>query len=916
MNSVKASGNLSSGTVVAMAATGSVSPTSINFGNQGIDQPPISSRTVTLTNTGDSTLFVSSFSITSPFIVIDSTCDLGSSDVPSRNNLSPGQSCTFQLAFAPSEVSPGIITGSFIIFSNAANSPQTVSLVGNAVQPRPIVSVSPTALIFENTQINTTSPPQAVRISNLGTAPIDIFFEIAGNEDFQIADEIGGGTLPPGVTFQIPIVFSPLAPGPRSARLLIKEAQDKISSIVQLIGNSPDLSSRIEFAQRDFSVNEAAGSATITVRRSGGTTTSSSVSFFTTEGTAINGTDFVSSSGTLMFPPGATALTFNVRILDDNRFTGSRFLGLTLANPVGATLGGVNIAQLTILDDETRQPGQLQIGNGSFITDEGGSTTVTVTRTNGATVPVSVGYTLGGPNSTAVPDVDYENTFGVLNFGVGSTSQSFTIRTFNNGKATGDRLLEINLTAATNGATLGLSRALLTIRDVDKPPTPPKLLVSDTVDFGSVEFGTSATRTVTMQNDGETPLTFSLPTLTDGGAAGFALGTVPRTLTIEPKQTTTFEVLFRPTTASNLILGKILVSSNGGDATINLRGQSLDRKPPTVSLITPISGQALTAGIPFIIAYNGSDDDSISNFVVGFSINGTNVATTEVARVSGSINQVVWNVPETLRTSSGRIIVTATDRSGNSSFATSDIFSVQAPAVPPVEPSLQVVISFDPPPMGQVAPPQNVRADATEVDAVPKDNKQEEKNSTLQTVTVDSNQITTTPILIGYNIFRVVQPPPDQPQPTPEQIVGNPANLVGSLPATTTTFIDTVSTSKGDNFVYSVTSNFNTGDMSNGSRPAGTDLPVIKNPRFERGTIFIDGPGSFIKPGAMLTINENETYPLEIDSTGIQFTVPKRASSTPGGIRIRRDIRKGSTVKLTVKNPDGKLSVGKEFTRQ
>src|SRR6185436_16680797 len=93
-----------------------------------------------------------------------------------------------------------------------------------------------------------------------------------------------------------------------------------------------------------------------------------------------------------------------------------------------------------------------------------------------------------------------------------------------------------------------------------------------------------------------------------------------------------------------------------------------------------------------------------------------------------------------------------------------------------------------------------------------------------------------------------------------------------------TTFTDTVSTDKStnSNFVYSITTFFGNGSMSNGSQPAATDLPVIKNPNFAKGAFFVDLAGSFIaQKDAKLIINDSESdsFTLQLDDTGSRFTV-------------------------------------------
>src|SRR5262249_49659458 len=124
--------------------------------------------------------------------------------------------------------------------------------------------------------------------------------------------------------------------------------------------------------------------------------------------------------------------------------------------------------------------------------------------------------------------------------------------------------------------------------------------------------------------------------------------------------------------------------------------------------------------------------------------------------------------------------------------------------------------------------------------------------------------------VVGYNIYRVPAPLPGQPAPTPEQIV-QPANLVGSTTGNSSSFTDKVTTgnsgqsSGSGNYTYSATSFFGNGTQSSGSNTAGTDLPVIKNPKFNKGTIAIDAGGSFIaQQGAMLIVNDADAFPLQL----------------------------------------------------
>jgi hypothetical protein len=98
-----------------------LSSTAINFGNQGVNttSPP---QTVTLTNSGNTTLSITSLAITGT----------NASDFAQTNTcgslLAAGANCTIALMFTPSLAAAEAAT--LGITDNASGSPQTVSLSG------------------------------------------------------------------------------------------------------------------------------------------------------------------------------------------------------------------------------------------------------------------------------------------------------------------------------------------------------------------------------------------------------------------------------------------------------------------------------------------------------------------------------------------------------------------------------------------------------------------------------------------------------------------------------------------------------------------------------------------------------------------------------------------------------------------
>lgn len=108
------------------------SPSSLSFSDQTVGTSS-AAQTVTLTNAGDADLSI---------IGIQAAGDFGqTNNCPSSpSTLAIGASCSINVSFVPT--SAGVRTGSLSVADNAANSPQSITLNGNAVVPPPDFSLS------------------------------------------------------------------------------------------------------------------------------------------------------------------------------------------------------------------------------------------------------------------------------------------------------------------------------------------------------------------------------------------------------------------------------------------------------------------------------------------------------------------------------------------------------------------------------------------------------------------------------------------------------------------------------------------------------------------------------------------------------------------------------------------------------
>jgi Abnormal spindle-like microcephaly-assoc'd, ASPM-SPD-2-Hydin len=114
------SGVALSGTGVAAALTLSANPSSVSFGNVTVGNT--ASRSITVTNSGNSTVAISSVGISGAGLMLS-----GGSAV----SLSPSQSITLTVQYAPTGAAA--TTGQVSIVSNATGSPNAINVSGTGV---------------------------------------------------------------------------------------------------------------------------------------------------------------------------------------------------------------------------------------------------------------------------------------------------------------------------------------------------------------------------------------------------------------------------------------------------------------------------------------------------------------------------------------------------------------------------------------------------------------------------------------------------------------------------------------------------------------------------------------------------------------------------------------------------------------
>lgn len=207
------------------AQTLSYSPKLITFPNQAIGSTSPSHQ-ITLNNYYAATVNINSIQVPAPFT---ETNNCGSS-------LTDGQSCTINVFFSPTAVK--YYSTTLTISDNVSGSPQSVTLTGNgiiAVTYRPPVG----GYYFNDQIVSTPSTAQAVTITNNQTTSLT-FSSITSTSDYPFTTNCGngsgGGTLGPGATCTIEVVFDPTVIGKRTANLQIAENAPGSPIVVPLTG--------------------------------------------------------------------------------------------------------------------------------------------------------------------------------------------------------------------------------------------------------------------------------------------------------------------------------------------------------------------------------------------------------------------------------------------------------------------------------------------------------------------------------------------------------------------------------------------------------------------------------------------------------------------------------------------------------
>lgn len=232
---------------------------------------------------------------------------------------------------------------------------------------------------------------------------------------------------------------------------------------------------KVAFSVSTQSVNESAGTATVTLSLNATSYQDITVPFSVNASSTAtgSGTDYtLGTSGPLTILAGQTSTSFTVSINDDALDENNETLILNIGTPTNATVGTISSQTITIQDNDS--PPTVQWSAASQSNSES-VTSVTVTASLSAVsgLAVTVPFTIDAA-STAKGGAGLDYTFtpaSSLTIAAGSTSASITFTINDDAIYETDETIIVNMGTPTNATASGTTVHTITILNNDTAPT-------------------------------------------------------------------------------------------------------------------------------------------------------------------------------------------------------------------------------------------------------------------------------------------------------------------------------------------------------------------------------------------------------------------------------------------------------------
>lgn len=615
---------------VGLSGTGggtgvTVSPSSIVFADQAVGSAGAASS-VTVTNFTNAAVQITALTFSGT-----NASDFSTTTAPPVTVAANGGTVTVPVKFTPGAA--GSRSATLTVKDSSGGADHPVSLAGKGIDnTQQKLVINPTSLNFPTQELNTTSAPKQVTITNNYseiTKIVNVALLGANAGDFMLTgvpyppDETGAPFWPyimaPGATVSFNVLFTPRGPGARTAAVLISDDTHGTQYRVELTGNNPGPGINLSPATLTFGnqpVGTTSGSQSVTVTNPGSAA-------LQITGVSISGTnagDFLFAAGftlptpaapltvaaggsatiPLNFKPTAEGTRSATLSLTDNATGSPHSVGLTGTGTPGGTGVTVSPSSITFADQ--------------LVNSTSAASQVTVTNFTNAIVQITT-LSFSGTNAS-----DFATTT-VAPVSVAANGGTVTIPVKFTPGAIGSRSATLTVTDNSGGSqhTVTLSGKGINVQGVNVTPSA--------LDFQRQNLNeTSAPLPVVITNNTTKTVNITGLLLAGLNAAEFTITSSRTPFALAPNESRSLNILFSPR-ALGPRAGTLIVNDDSGGPThtVALTGigangvAKIQWTPEPLNFGSVSVGTSSTPGV-ITITNTGTADLNIT----GLALGGTN----------------------------------------------------------------------------------------------------------------------------------------------------------------------------------------------------------------------------------------------------------------------------------------------------
>jgi chitinase len=403
-------------------------------------------------------------------------------------SLAPGQYVDFTLAVAAATV--GAKTGQVVVYTDdpdAAERAYTFSVKAEVIVPPPS-TFSVAAAAARVTEGNTGTTPATFTVTlTPGTPapiyPLSVSYAIVGVTATDGADFTGGtgtltfasasdlvktvtATVRGDTSAEFDETFKLVLSNPTGGSVVSAEAGTATLTIVNDDGTP--VAPSVGFVPSTYRVTEGNSSfkqVPLTIRLTEARPTSVTVTYATSNGTAMSGSDYVGKTGTLVIPAGQTQATFNVRVNGDTLAESDETFTVRLTSATAGLQLSPAEAVITIVNDDGAAPlPAVRVAAASVVEGNTGSPKLTFTLTLAKALTTATTLTYATQDGTAKAGRDYTSTEGTVTIPAGRTTATVKVSVTPNRTVDGNRTLSLVVRSGGTAVATGVG----TIVDDDR----------------------------------------------------------------------------------------------------------------------------------------------------------------------------------------------------------------------------------------------------------------------------------------------------------------------------------------------------------------------------------------------------------------------------------------------------------------